>query len=84
VGSKINDQEMYLYPNPVRDFLSIRNERMDYFSFRLYNVAGKLATYEPILSNGQEIDLTSLKPGVYFYQVWSAAGVEKSGKVIKE
>jgi hypothetical protein len=84
VGSKSKDQEMSPYPNPVHDFLSFKNERHDHFTFRLYNVAGKMVINEPDLSGRQELDLTSLEEGVYFYQIFSAGRLQHSGKVVKE
>ncbi len=76
--------DLTIFPNPVRDFLSVSNVSQGQFLFRLYNVSGEIVINELHLSDHQEIDLLSLEPGIYFYLISSPACVERSGKLVKK
>lgn len=76
-----------LYPNPFGNQLTIEN--LLYLdqpvTFRLIDMKGALAyNHESVLSDREELDTTSLPPGLYQYQFQDAAGQLISGKLVKE
>lgn len=70
-----------LYPNPVNDVLNIESvstlERVE-----VYNTLGQLVIKNTEVKQNYSIDMTALKPGVYFIKVYEA-NVSKTIRIIK-
>lgn len=62
-----------VYPNPVNSMLYIRNFRQGY-SVNIFNTSG----IEVIRTSQEGIDVSALKPGLYFVQI-----VDKQGDFVK-
>ncbi len=56
-------EEISIYPNPVSDVLSIRNEKAEIEKVQVFNMQGKLM--RTIDSNFDQIDLSELGTGIY-------------------
>lgn len=52
-----------IYPNPVNDFLNIENLK-DY-CLSIYNINGKKVSYIEINDKKQQINMSTLEPGIY-------------------
>ena len=75
-----NAEEISLFPNPTRDFVSI-NSMNSVEQVRVFNSNGKLVATE---FYSQELDLSFLNSGLYFIEVKTSAGlIPKKLKIIK-
>lgn len=74
-----------LYPNPVYEKITLEFEvnRTEQVVFRIHGIHGNLIQ-EDQLNNGSlhYINTTSLKPGVYFYEIRNNKGEYVSGKLM--
>jgi hypothetical protein len=72
-----------LYPNPVKDLLSLRFDDGDEpESVELYDLAGRLVGTKP---NGLEsIDMEAMSSGVYMLRVTMKDGTSYHEKILKE
>ena len=78
----INDAELLISPNPVRNFTNIGMlYTMDELS--IYNYQGQLVRYEKIGQNSVRLDLGDLPAGMYVVKTRSTAGITTS-KLIKQ
>ncbi|WP_294326252.1 T9SS type A sorting domain-containing protein [uncultured Chryseobacterium sp.] len=70
-----------LYPNPARATVSFRNaDRIN--SLNLYDVTGRKV--KSVRSNGENINVESLKPGTYYFEIKLKDGTLSYEKLIKE
>lgn len=77
--SEENLANSVIYPNPVRDFITIESEEtIDTYS--IYNTNGQLITQDMF---SKRIDITDLQAGVYIIQLTSDNGVVNH-RIIKE
>ena len=70
-----------IYPNPVQNELHI-NLKQQSGHLTLYNKIGVICLEQPIV-NQAAVNLSTLKPGLYFYTV-TVNGQAVNGKLIKE
>ena len=73
-----NLSELVIYPNPVRDILSVESD-LDIISIEIINLQGQ----KIIFSNKKEIDVSRLSSGVYLVFVNTNEGIVVN-KVIKK
>jgi len=74
------EAETSVYPNPANDMITVKSEGN--FTFTLYDVTGKLILTKKC-DTVENIDVSKLAAGMYFYQVNSAAlSYIKSDKLI--
>lgn len=62
-----------IYPNPVKDHLTIENEFQGKVRYKLVSVAGRLVKQGLITEN--TLDLTNLESGMYFLRLYSGANI---------
>lgn len=74
-----------LYPNPTVNYLQIdiRNQTGLAYLY-LYDVSGKMMINQAIYGEHNEVDVSSLAPGVYYYTLRDDKGVLKTGSLMKE
>lgn len=73
--------EQQVYPNPVENLLNLQlSDAQNYIT--LTDVLGKTHIKEMVNSN-KTIDMSSLKPGIYFLRVENAHGI-KNIKIVKK
>lgn len=73
------ENELAVYPNPVRDFLNVRADKV--FSYRVINIKGQ-ELMKGKLGNEELMDLKSIPTGVYIIQFFDGNKIY-SKKVIK-
>ena len=61
--------EFVLYPNPAHDRLFITQNQQSRTTLRIYDVLGKLVAKQNIHNIENEVDISSLKRGVYLVQM---------------
>lgn len=80
-------QPLIVYPNPVEDVLyMVVDEVKGQFKLDLFNVRGQLVlnkSWESNQSLRAEIDLSTLRPGIYYYRVSNGSYFYR-GKVMKD
>jgi hypothetical protein len=59
--------EIKLYPNPANDIISIYPEIQNHFNIEIYDFAGRTILNREL--NSSNIDITSLKTGMYLYRI---------------
>lgn len=81
---KIVDQNIKIYPNPFHDVLSIEFENTpNYFVTTVIDILGRELNRTHLIENHQ-INLTDLKPGIYFLRIIVDKVVVLSKKIVKE
>ena len=77
------DCPFILYPNPVKDHLTLRfDDGSEPESVELYDLAGRLVGTKP---NGLEsIDMSAMTSGVYMLRVTMKDGARYHEKILKE
>ena len=85
---EIKDGRSKIYPNPSRDLLNV--ELMDIsksnFTLKLTSILGKEETFELVKKqeNNMQLNVSQLKNGVYFLQVFDKGKLIFTEKIIKE
>lgn len=79
---EIESNNLKIYPNPVKDKISISNSA-DIEKIELYDLIGQKIFTNSFLTNKITIDLTNYKSGVYLLKIFSEGKVY-ANKVIKE
>jgi len=84
----INKSELWIYPNPVKDMLKINfgNPVEGTMNIEIMNIAGKRSYANQIKSDGYnniEINIQSLKSGIYFLRVTNGSLLITDRKFIK-
>ena len=72
------NNELLIYPNPVKDELRIKNEELRIGNVEIYDLTGKQIVNDQWL-NGQSINVSALPAGIYILKIG-----DKRGKFIKE
>lgn len=73
------------YPNPTTDLLTldVRDFHLSFFTFRLYDLAGRLLKNEQILERKTSINMSNFEPATYFVKVFQENKEVKTFKIIK-
>ncbi len=80
--NKINNEKLVsVYPNPVQDFIEFKMSSPDTYQFNMYDVTGKTVISREV-KNGDEISVSNLNSGVYFYKI-NNENYNYSGKIVK-
>jgi len=72
-----------VHPNPAKTTLNIESKsQMEIESLSIYNLSGQLVVQIPTANGIKNIDVSNLKPGIYFLRIDSDQGVSNT-KFIK-
>ena len=71
-----------VYPNPSKDFITIKNEKTENLSYQIFDVLGKIIMSGKSKSN-EKIDIQTLEKGNYFLQIQNENGQKEILKLIK-
>lgn len=75
--------EILVYPNPAKDFVILKVENYQEFSYMLFDITGKIIEKKEIVSTETEIDFNHLEPSLYVLKVlWNEVDV-RSFKITK-
>ena len=78
-----NNLKLKLYPNPVKDKLTIENPDFKIISIKVRNASGKLVLSESISTKQTDINFSSIPSGVYFITFEENGKLLKTEKLIK-
>lgn len=76
------DNEIVLFPNPANDFIYIKGIAQKEYSFKILDTNSKIVLQFKIIES-QNIDISKLSSGVYFYEVIDLNNKTGKGKFIK-
>ena len=71
-----------VYPNPAKDFITIKNEKTENLSYQIFDVLGKIIMSGKSKSN-EKIDIQTLEKGNYFLQLQNENEQKENLKLIK-
>jgi hypothetical protein len=77
-------QGIILYPNPARDKISVRLENPGSVNLELVDANGRSVLTAELRNEINEIDISELASGLYFYIIKDNGAISQRGKVIKE
>ena len=61
--------QMMVYPNPVKDLLTLQVEHPEGFVYSLYDLRGRMLGTGKVLDERMEIDFTAFSPAIYILKV---------------
>ena len=84
LSSELNslDNEIVLFPNPANDFINVKGIAQKEYSFKILDFNSKIVLQVKI-TEIQNIDISKLSSGVYFYEVIDLNHKTSKGKFIK-
>ncbi|CAN1488164.1 Secretion system C-terminal sorting domain [Flavobacteriaceae bacterium] len=76
------DNEIVLFPNPANDFINVKGMAQKEYFFKILDFNSKIVLQVKI-TESQNIDVSKLSSGVYFYEVIDLNYKTSKGKFIK-
>lgn len=84
IGEMADTQEAEVYPNPVRDFINIRNPKGEPAMVEILDATGRSVVSRPLNGTQARMDVSFLREGVYLYQIRGLNGhVIRTGKLLR-
>ncbi len=83
IDEEVNDNNLLLYPTPVKSVLTLMNGTNHYGKASIINLQGRVVKTIDLVTGKQSVPVTSLAPGVYFLH-FSAGGRYITRKLVKE
>jgi len=80
------DIDIFVYPIPATDFLtiSVRNHDFEHIIYRLYDVSGRLLVDDRLKGQTQELSLASYDNGIYFLRISIRDQLVRTFKILKQ
>lgn len=76
-------EKLQVYPNPTTGFLTIENPTTSATTLKMINLTGQTVFTKDLGQGNQILDITSVKPGIYFYNLtFEDSSVPQTGKLI--
>lgn len=75
--------EMYVYPNPTTDYLTLRVEKLENLNFQLIDLQGKVIENKKVTATTSTITMKNLPKAIYFLKIVKDNQTFKTFKVIK-
>ena len=75
--------EMNVYPNPTTNYLILKVEDADKFSYQLFDMQGKVIENNIVIANSTTIKMKEFPKATYFLKITSNNQVIKTFKIIK-
>ena len=76
------DNEIVLFPNPANDFIYIKGIAQKEYYFKILDTNSKIV-FQLKITESQNIDISKLSSGVYFYEIVNLNHKTSKGKFIK-
>lgn len=76
--------KIQLYPNPANTYIIISSPSIDLDEVEFFDASGRLVKRIDITNNSEQIDISSLKSGVYYLRTYRDNNFIKSLKLIKK
>ena len=84
VSIEVQNQDLLIYPNPVSDFLTIKNlDKKVAQKVKIFNSLGQVVFSEKINLSEEKIDLSNLRKGNYVLEISNRQGVVSQRRIIK-
>ncbi|HNS12988.1 MAG TPA: T9SS type A sorting domain-containing protein [Bacteroidia bacterium] len=82
----INRDILFLYPNPVNDYLFFESEsKWQFVGYKILSIEGRICSQGEINKKHKgSIDISKMEPGIYFLLMNDMTGTEISAKIIKK
>lgn len=80
---KFFDFEISAYPNPVKDFVILRIEKPQGFTYKICDMSGRIIKIGNILSTESEISFSDLSPSIYIIKLYRSEEEIEAFKIIK-
>jgi hypothetical protein len=64
-----------LYPNPAKEYIDVRVDKLHVTGMEVYDVYGKLINTVSVIDNPTRINVSGLASGMYFVRVTTEQGV---------
>ena len=77
-----NGKDIYIYPNPVNNFLTIKANKYDHYLFKITSMNGQLIYNGEMEGASKQINFSTFPKGVYLFTIWSKEFV-RTEKIIK-
>ena len=77
------DIEIVAYPNPAKEFVILKIEKSQEFSYVLCDMMGRIIEKKEIVSTETEIDFKTLEPSTYILKVFKNKEDVRTFKIIK-
>lgn len=74
---------LHLFPNPVKDILTINLANQSFNSYKIYNLTGQIVL-NYTQNNQNQINVSTLENGIYFIKITTDNGKSITKKVIKK
>ena len=81
----IKTSEAILFPNPAQDFVIVDFSLLyKTATLQLIDLAGRTVMERALTANHQQVDISGVPAGAYFYRIFNNKGLEESGKLVVE
>jgi hypothetical protein len=83
--TSVNSQKnnIQVYPNPFKNTVSVNGGNQQIETVEIYSISGSLIKKQNITGNGQEIELSELKSGIYFLKINTPENESTILKILK-
>jgi hypothetical protein len=75
--------ELFVYPNPTTDYLTLKVDDFETLNFHLIDLQGKIIENKKVTASSTTIKMEALPKAVYFLNVTKNNRIVKTFKVIK-
>lgn len=75
--------EILAYPNPAKDFVILKIEKPQGFSYRLCDMSGRVLEVGEIIGTEYEINLSNFTPSMYLLKLYRSEEEIRAFKIIK-
>ena len=65
----IQKEEIVIYPNPAKEFISVKTDITEDTQYHIYSILGKLVLSGTVNSQNKRINLPNLSTGLYLFQL---------------
>jgi hypothetical protein len=79
----INQNALVVYPNPAENIINFNNLNQ-IVEYRIYNASGQVLITSKMAQSETSIDVSALMPGLYFIQLCSEKGENKTTQFYKK
>jgi hypothetical protein len=76
-------QDVIVFPNPVKNYLTIQNNTNESLEFTLFDMTDRELLHRSFTTR-ESINIALLPPGIYLYKIMNKSGLLKSGKILKQ
>ncbi|MCF6306363.1 MAG: T9SS type A sorting domain-containing protein [Flavobacteriaceae bacterium] len=81
--NEVTENGITIYPNPVREILTVNNKGQVFKSYKIYNTIGQVVQFSSSF-NDSKINISPLTSGIYFVKITSQSGKTVTKKIVKE